>query len=332
MVVRLTIAGLVAAVALLVLAGPGETEAQASPKDLPRIGLFLTTASPFAGAFEEGLRARGYVDGQNILIERRAASGRPEQLASLAADLVRLRVDAIVAPTTPAALAAQKATKTIPVVMVTASDPIGSGLVASLARPGGNITGTTIMGTDLAAKRLDLLMHVLPGISRVAILWSPSHRAQAPALKLALSATHAAAKTRRVTLVPLELNSFEDFTPASATIAKERPGALMVLPDPLSFAHRAQIVSFAASHRLPGMYPEREYVEAGGLMAYAADLADLYRRAAGYLDKILKGAKPADLPVEQPTKFELVINQKTAKILGIALPQSVLLQTNQLID
>jgi putative ABC transport system substrate-binding protein len=329
---RLTITGLVAALALLVLARPSETEAQPSPKGLPRIGLLLAAESPFTGAFEEGLRARGYVDGQNLLIERRTASGEPERLASLAADLVRLRVDAIVAPTTPAALAAQKATKTIPVVMVTASDPVGSGLVASLARPGGNVTGTTIMGTDLAAKRLDLLTQVLPGVSRVAILWSPSHRAQAPALKLALSATHTAAKTRGVTLVSLKLDSFEDFTTASAVIAKERPGALMVLPDPLSFAHRAQIVSFAGKHRLPGMYPEREYVEAGGLMAYAADLADLYRRAADYLDRILKGAKPADLPVEQPTKFELVINQKTAKILGIALPRSLLLQANQLID
>jgi putative tryptophan/tyrosine transport system substrate-binding protein len=331
-----------AAVVLLGLVGPTKAEAQSSSKSLPRIGFLSLTTSPIGElepaarrlheAFEAGLRAHGYVDGQNILIERRHASGQPDRLTSLALELLRLRVDVIVAPTTPAALAAQKATKTIPIVMVTAGDPIGTGLVESLRRPGGNVTGTTIMGTDLAAKRLDLITELLPGVSRVALLWPPSHRTPAPVWKLALMETHAAAKARGVTLVPLPVESFQDFTSASAVIAKEVPEALIVLPDPLSFLHRAQIVSFAARHRLPGIFPEREYVEAGGLMAYGADLASLYRRAGAYVDKILRGTKPPDLPVEQPTEFELIINRKTANTLAIAVPQAVLLRADAIID
>jgi len=339
---RIVATTVVAASALLSLAAPARTEAQSSSTSPPRVGLLMFTASAreevkpsvrrLLTAFENGLRDHGYVIGESILIDFRTASGRPERLASIAAELVRRRVDVIVAPTTPAALAAQKATTNIPVVMVTASDPVGNGLVASLPRPGGNVTGTTIMGTDLAAKRLELLTQVLPGVSRLGVLPGLSNRAQTPAWKLALTEAHAAARTRGVILVLLALDSFQDFTSASAAVAKERPEALLVLPDPLNFAHRSQIVSFAASHRLPGMYPETEYVEAGGLVAYAADLASLFRRAGGYVDKILKGTKPADLPVEQPTKFELVINLKTAKALGLTIPQSILLRADRVIE
>jgi putative ABC transport system substrate-binding protein len=245
----------------------------------------------------------------------------------LAAELVRLKVDLIFAPTPLAALAAQKATSTIPIVTSFGSDPVQLGLVASLGRPGGNITGLTSMSDELSAKQLELLKETVPRVSRVAVLWNRAHAGYT----LALRSVQGAAQTLRVQLQIRETRP-DEFDTAFAAMTKERAGALLVLPGPVFFHHRTRLADLAAKHRLPAMFWSREFVEAGGLMAYGASLADLSRRAATYVDKILKGAKPADLPVEQASKFEFVINLKTAKALGLTIPQSILIRADEVIQ
>jgi len=279
-------------------------------------------------AFRQGLRERGWVEGRNAVIEWRFAEGRMERFPDLAADLVRLKVDLIVTTGGPAARAAKQATTTIPIVAVAVSDPVGQGFVASLARPGGNVTGLATLFPELAVKRLGLLKEILPGVSRVAVLWNAAN----PGNVIILRGVQAAARTLGVTLQSREVRGPDDFEAAFAKMSRERHDALMILDDPLLFQYRASIVDFAAKMRLPTMHPFRESVEAGGLIAYSVNLAELNRRAAEYVDKILKGADPAELPIEQPTEFELVINLKTAKALGLTIPPSLLQRADQVIE
>jgi ABC-type uncharacterized transport system substrate-binding protein len=245
----------------------------------------------------------------------------------LAAELVRLRVDCIIVPTTPAALAATHATQTIPIVMTTAIDPVGAGLVASLARPGGNVTGGAILYPELSTKRLEFLKEVVPGLARVVVLWNAAN----PALASAWQATQAAAGALGLRLHAHDVRGPQDLEGASALTAQVRPEAFLVLGDALFDLHRQQIAAFVTQQHLPGVFPSREWVVAGGLMSYGPNLPDLFRRAATYVDKILKGAKPADLPVEQPRKFDLVINLKTAQALGLTIPPTLLFQADELI-
>jgi ABC-type uncharacterized transport system substrate-binding protein len=278
--------------------------------------------------FFRGMRDLGYVEGQNILVEGRFYGDRTERLPSLAAELVQLNIDVIVAGTAPAPEAAQHATATIPIVMATHTDPIASGLVASLARPGKNVTGLSTVGPELVGKRLQLLKEMLPGISHVALLSNPTDTAQA----LLLRDAQVAARSLRVQLQVLEARAPNDLTGAFSTMTKERAGGVIILNSSMFYDHRTRIVELAAQSRLPAIYTVKDYVEVGGFMAYGVNLAESFRRAATYVDKILKGAKPADLPVEQPTKFELVINLKTAKALGIAMPAALLSQADELIE
>ena len=282
-------------------------------------------------AFRQGLRERGYVEGQNIVIEYRAADGKIERFPGLATELIRLKVDLIVAGNTPAARAVQQATTTIPLVVAAMGDPVGDGLVASLARPGGNITGSTFLGPELVPKRLEMLKAALPTVSRVAALWHPGAYS-GRTMRDMLKETEAAARTLGVQLQLVEVRGPDEFDHAFSTMTRERAGALIVFPSPMLFGERRRIVDLAAKHRLPSMAVAREFVELGGLIAYGASINDLFRRAATYVDKILKGVKPADLPVEQPTKFELVINLKTAKALELTIPQSLLLRADEVIQ
>jgi len=327
---RLRQIGLILTLALGLLLAPLAADAQPAAKG-PRVGYVLgaspATAGHLAQAFLGGLRELGYVEGQNITIEYRWAEGKLERLPDLVADLIRLKVDVIVSSTSPAIRAAKQQTSTIPIVMAGVTDPVGAGFVASLARPGGNVTGLSMLATELSGKRLDLLKEMLPNLSRVAVVWNPTHPGQA----LALKDTQVVAQALGVTLMSMEVRTREDFEGVFAAIGKERAGAVSVLPDPLTFAHRGQLTALAAKHRLPAMYGFREFVDAGGLMSYGASVPDLWRRAATYVDKILKGAKPSDLPVEQPTQFELVINLKTAKQIGLTIPQSVLYRADKVI-
>jgi putative ABC transport system substrate-binding protein len=317
-------------VATLILASVYLAEAQ-QPGKIPRIGFlspFSPGPDPRVEAFRQGLRDLGYMEGQNITIEYRWADGRFEQLPDLVAELVRLKVDVVVAAVTQASLAAKKATGTIPIVMVAVSDPVGSGLVASLARPGTNITGTSSMTAEVVGKQLELLKETLPKISRVAALWNPAN----PVFQaIQRRETEVAARALGVQLHILEARGPDEIDRAFAAMAKERTKALLVLGDPVFYSHRKRIADLAAKHRLPTVSGTREYVEAGGLMAYGTSFSDMYRRAAYYVDKILKGTKPADLPVEQPMKFELVINLKTAKQIGLTIPQSVLYRADKVI-
>ncbi len=302
------------------------------PVKVPRIG-YLGNSSPalepdLVGAFREGLRDLGYTEGQNILIEFRWAEGRSERFPELAAELVRLKVDVLLAAGTPGALAAKQATQTIPIVMAAVGDAVGTELVRSLARPGGNITGSTGMTRDLDGKRLELLKEIVPKLSRVAILLNPANPFSAFGWKEAL----APAETLHLKLEPVEVRAAEQFDAAFAAIARQRPSALYIIADRVLLAHRARIVDFAARRSLPAMYPFREFVDAGGLISYAPNFPAMFRRAAIYVDKILKGAKPADLPIEQPTRFELVINLKTAKALGLKIPQSILIRADEVIQ
>jgi putative ABC transport system substrate-binding protein len=299
-----------------------------------RIGLLggSSPTSPEAShvwaAFFEGLRELGYVEGRNITIENRFCGDRIERLPALAAELVQLRVDVIVAAAPPAPEAARRATQTIPIVMLNHNDPVASGLVASLARPAGNVTGMSLMTTELRGKQLQLLKESVSGLERVAVLSNPSVAQHALDLKL----LEVAARTLKVQLQVVEARAPEEFADAYAAAIKRNAGAILVLGGAMYFAHRARLVQLSAEHRLPAIYPVKEYVEAGGLLAYGADLRDTARRAAAYVDKILKGAKPADLPVEQPTRFELAINLKTAKALGLKIPYSVRLRANEVIE
>ena len=306
------------------IAAPLVAEAQQA-SGLRRIG-YLGISSPslephYVEAFRQQLRDLGYIEGQHIAIEYRWAEGRDDRLPGLAAELVRLDPVVIVTTGTPGTLAAKQATKTIPIVMASSADPVRSGLVASLARPGGNVTGFTILGPELEGKRMDLLKRAVPRLSRVAVLWIPAN----PGIAFYLEATHVAGRALHVTREPVvEVRRVEELENAFSTIAAARPDALAVLADRSLLAHRRRIVEFAAGRRLPGMYPYREYVDAGGLMSYAPSNTELFRGAAIYVDKILKGAKPGDLPVQEPTKFELVINVKTARVLGLTFPPSML--------
>jgi ABC-type uncharacterized transport system substrate-binding protein len=315
-------------VAVLLLTVAVKAEAQ-QPKKVPRIGLlspYSLSAAVRIEAFWQGLRDLGYVEGQNIVIEHRYAEGNLDRLPALAAELVRLKVDVIFAMTTPAVLAAKKATTTVPIVTVS-GDPVGFGLVASLARPGGNITGLANLTPELVGKRLGLLTEVVSRVSRVAVLWNPD----SPGAALRMRETEAAAASLGLKLQPVEVRGPNDLAHAFSAMKKERADALVPLRSPLIQDQRKQITELAAKNRLPAMYDRRDFTEAGGLMSYGAMGADLDRRAATYVDKILKGAKPADLPVEQPTKFELVINLKAAKQIGLNIPQSVLYKADKVI-
>jgi putative tryptophan/tyrosine transport system substrate-binding protein len=276
----------------------------------------------------ETLRTLGWIEGKNVVFERRYADNRLDRLSDLAAELVSLNVDVIMAAGTLAPLAAKRATATIPIVMTAAGDPLGSGLVASLARPGGNVTGMSLMAPDLGGKRLELLKEVLPQASRVGILWNAAN----PYSALVFKETEQAAQTTAIEVQSLEVRSPDDFDDALAATIQRRVDALITVEDPLTFGHRKRIAEFAATNQLVAIYGLREFVDAGGLMAYGAHIADLQRRSAGYVDKILKGAKPGDLPVEQPTKFELVINLKTAKALGLAVPDRLLALADEVIE
>jgi putative ABC transport system substrate-binding protein len=316
------------------LAAPLAAEGQQAGKVF-RIGILgnvpLTApeGAPLWGAFFEGLRELGYVEGQNITIERRSSEGKYERLPDLAAELVRLKVDVIVVPAPQNALAAKKVTRTIPIVMASSGDPVADGLVASLARPGGNITGLSgLVGPEIGGKRLGLLKGAVSKVSRVAILSNPAN----PPSAAFLGETKTAARSFKVQLQMLETREPGEFERTFAAMTRERVDALLVLNDGMFLIHRIQIAVLAAKHRLPTMFGGREYVDAGGLMSYAASGRDSFRRAAIYVDKILKGAKPGDLPIEQPTKFELVINLKTAKALGLTIPQSLLGRADEVIQ
>jgi putative ABC transport system substrate-binding protein len=302
------------------------------PKKVSRIG-FLSpqarTSSPnLTEAFLQGLRELGYVDGQNIAIEYRWAEGKFERLPELAADLVRLKVDVLATAVTQASLAAKSATLTIPIVIIAVSDPVEAGLIASLARPGANITGTSSMSNEVAGKQLGLLKETLPKVSRVAALWNPAN----PVFQASqLREVEASAKSLGVKLHKLEARNAAEIEHAFAAIVKERTRAIMVLSDPLYTIHRKQIADLALKHRLPAVSQTAQLAEAGLLMTYGANFPDSYRRAATYVDKILKGAKPADIPVERPTKFEFVINLNTANKIGLTVPQTVLYRADKVI-
>jgi ABC-type uncharacterized transport system substrate-binding protein len=284
--------------------------------------------APNLEAFRKGLRDLGWVEGQDFSIEARFAEGKPERLPELAAQLVRQRVDLILAGSTPGILAARRATSAIPIVMVTTGDPVGSGLVASLAQPGANVSGLTALGQALSAKRLELLKEAVPGVARVAVLTSPGSPHTGPFLRDRASLAQALG----VRLQVVEARDPTTFEQAFAEMARERAGALMVFTDPIFINHRRRLVELAAKRRLPAVYPDREFVSAGGLMFYGASLVDMYYHAAVYADKILKGTKPADLPVEQPAKLELVVNLKTAKTLGLVIPASVLARADHVVE
>jgi putative ABC transport system substrate-binding protein len=316
------------------LAAPRAAKAQPGAA-FPRIGYLI------AGSFEsrdtrpddlrQGLRENGYVEGQNIIIEYRAADGRLERLPGLATELVRLRVDVIVAPSTPVARAVQQATTTIPIVAPALGDPVGDGFVASLARPGGNITGSTFLGPGLVPKRLELLKEVVPRVFRVAALWHPGAFGERTTREM-FKETEAVAQTLKVHLQVVGVRNPDEFDHAFSTMTREHAGALVTFPSPMFYAERRRLVGLAAKYRLPSMFNATEFVELGGLIAYGASIRDLNRRAGTYVDKILKGTKPGDLPIEQPTKFELVINLKTAKALGLPIPLSLLQRADQVIE
>jgi len=322
---RCSTIGIIVTLALGLLAVPLASEAQPAGK-VRRIGLLGLgcTDSPRSQyqreVFLQGLRAFGWVEGQNLAIECRSTD--------LAAELVRLPVDVIVTGGERQSLAAKQATSTIPIVMAVSAAPVEAGLVASLARPGGNVTGLSIMAPEGGGKRLELLKDAVPQASRIAVLWNAAH----PGKALEWQATQAMARTMGVTLHSVEVRGPDDFDGAFATIARERPDALIVFSDALILTHQRRIVDFATQHRLPMMSSNKEFAESGGLMTYGASVPALIRRAAYYVDRILKGAKPADLPVEQPTKFELVLNRKTAQTLGITFPPTLLLLADEVLQ
>ena len=284
--------------------------------------------APGITALFDALAELGWIEGKNVVFERRYAENRLERLPELAAELVRLNVEVIVAAGTLGPLAAKQATSTIPIVMTASGDPLGSGLVASLARPGGNVTGMSLMAPDLGGKRLELLKEILPRLARVAVLWNAAN----PYPAIVFKETQAAGRTLGIEVQSLEVRGPDDFDSAFEAARKQRPDALITVEDPLTFTYQKRIADFAVADQLPSLHGLRGDVVAGGLMSYGANIADLFRRAAGYVDKILKGAKPADLPVEQPTRFELVINLKTARALGLAIPPTLLARADEVIE
>jgi putative ABC transport system substrate-binding protein len=315
---------------LLALSLPAQAQ---QPKKIAKIGYFLPSTPAATAqnieAFRQGMRELGHVEGKTFVLEVRYGEGRFERLPELARELVGLKVDVIVTSTDVAIAAVKRETQTIPIVMALSSDPVGTGLVASLARPGGNVTGLSTMSPELSGKRLELLREVVPGLSRVAFIWNPNVRGA----MFDYNTTEGAARSLRLQLQSVEVPRAEDFDRAFSAITKERAQALIVPPlNPVAFTNRGQIASFAQSNRLPSMYGQNEFVDAAGLMSYGPSTPDMHRRAATYVDKILKGTKPADLPVQQPTKFELVINLKTAQQIGITIPPNVLARADRVIE
>jgi putative tryptophan/tyrosine transport system substrate-binding protein len=323
---RLVTLALTVLVAALVAAAP-------KPAQVSRIGVLLPGVAPAApdgpprSPLQQGLRDLGWVAGQTLVIEYRWAEGHLEQLPALAADLVHLPVDVIVAGGNAAIAAAQQATRTIPIVMFDGNDPVGAQFIASLARPGGNITGTVDAGPAMAGKLLEVLTEAVPQARRVAVLYNPTH----PGIRDYEQASLTAERALGVTLQPVEVRQPSDIAPAFESLRRERPDALYVVGNPVVALHRQAIVDFAARHRVPAIYTGRPFVDAGGLMSYGPSLREMAYRTAVFIDKILKGAQPADLPVEQPTKFELVINLKTAQALGITLPPHLLVLADEVI-
>jgi ABC-type uncharacterized transport system substrate-binding protein len=322
---RAFIGGLSGAAMLSPIAADAEAPAKAR-----RVGVLMATtpvaAAHIVAAFADGLRERGHVEGKNVVVEYLWAEGRPERFAEMAADLVRRQVDVIVASSQAPALAAKRATQTIPIVMVNTTDPVEVGLVASLARPGGNVTGLSQQLTpDIRAKQLQLLKEALPKLSRVAVLRSPT-------TTVGLREYETAGQALALRVEFIEIRGADDLGRAFAAMARDRVDALLVPGDTLLFTERQRVAALARERRLPGIYSLREFTEAGGLMSYSARISEQFRRAAVYVDKILRGAKPADLPVESPSQYELVINLKTAKALGLTIPQPLLIRADQLIE
>jgi putative ABC transport system substrate-binding protein len=316
---------------VVILLAVGVTAEAQQPGKIPRIGFLGNSTAALeenlVEPFRQGLRDLGYVEGKNILVEYRWAEGKYERFPTLIAELVAQKVDIIVTAGTPASLAVKKAAPSIPLVMAAAGDPIGTGLIESLAQPGGNITGLSGMVMDLEAKRLDLLREVIPKLSHVAVFWNPASPLQVNSEK----EVQAAARAFKMKVLSLGVQAPEQFDNAFATIRRERPHALLVLPDRLFLHNRARIMEFATKQRLPGVYAYVELVEAGGLMSYGPSYADMHRRAATFVDKILKGRKPSDLPVEQPTKFDFIINLKAANQIGVKIPPNVLARADRVI-
>jgi putative ABC transport system substrate-binding protein len=313
-----------------VLAAPLAAWAQQAGK-VYRVGFIWDSPEMFPAAieaFHRGLRDLGWIEGQNIVVEHRWSQGRFDRLDELAQELVRLKVDVIVAPNSIYTGAAKRATPTIPIVFMVHADPIGSGHVASLARPGGNITGLSLMMTETNAKALELLKDAIPGLARVAVLWDPATPSHGPGLK----AAEAMGRALGLRIQSVPVRSTTEFDGAFSTIVRDRAGAVLVLSTPLFIAEARRLAELAIQQKVATMFGPRAHADAGGLLSFGPDRTDLFRRAAAYVDKILKGANPADLPVQQATKFELVINLKTAKALGLTIPQSVLLRADQIIE
>ena len=316
---------------LLALPKPIVPIAEAQPaRKIPRVGVIgeISPTHPFVAEFRQGLRELGYIESQSIVVEYRDAHGALDRVPNLAVELIRLKVDVLVVGGTESARLVKAQTATVPIVFVTSGDPVGSGLVASLARPGGNATGMSILSPELSAKQLELLKAAVPQVSRIAVIYNPVN----PSAGATLNETREAARSLGVELQVFAVRHRNELATAFSALTGWRAGALLVLPDPVFGNELAQIAKLAAKSHLPAMYTRREFVEAGGLLAYGPSFSDNYRRAASYVDKILKGANPADLPVQQPIKFELVINRKAAKTLGSTIPQAVLLQADQVID
>jgi putative ABC transport system substrate-binding protein len=315
-----------------VLASPIAAQGQPTGK-VYRVGLLLGGADdpsrfPFVEGFRQGLREHGYVEGKNVALDVRAAEGRAERLPQLAAELVDLKPNVLVASGTPGALAAQKATRAIPIVMVAVGDPVGSGLVKSLARPGGNVTGVSLVNVEFSGKRLQLLKEALPRVSRVALLHNPLNAMNAAVL----TETQAAATALGLKVEPIAVRAPGDLRSALTEVTRKRAEALVVAPDGMLVLNRKFVIEFTATNRLPAMYNFREETESGGLMSYGADLHENFRRGSVFVDKILKGAKPADLPVEQPSRLHLIINLRTAKTLGLTVPPAVLARADEIIQ
>ena len=302
---------------------------------MPRVCMLMPGPAAHSAAtldpFYRGLHELGYIEGQNLAIERRDGDWKPDRFPALAAERVGLKVDIIVAWSTPTAHAAKQATNSIPIIAAVMADPVGDELVASLARPGGNVTGTTFLGPELVAKRLQLLRDVVPGLARVAALWHP-HAYGEHTMASVVKDIEDAARTLGMQLQLVPADDPDEFASAFSTMAKARADAFIVLPSPMLFGEHRRIVELAAKNRLPGMYQAREFVDAGGLISYGANLDDLFRHTATYVDKILKGSKPGELPVERPTKFELVINVKTARAIGLTINRDILLVADELIE
>jgi putative ABC transport system substrate-binding protein len=315
-------------------AWPLAARAQQAASTVRRIGLLLpgnartTVVRGQLEAFRQGLKEYGWVEGQNIIVEYSFAEGREDALPAIAAELARLRLDVIVAESTVAIQAAKTVTQTVPIVMATSADPVGTGLVANLNRPGGNITGLSLQTAELSGKRLQLLTEIIPGLARVAVLSNPLNPSIAPIVEQ----TKAAAQALGIETHVVEVQAPDKFESAFAAVTAAHAGALMVLPDPLLYGQHPRIVTFTAASHLPALFPEREVAEAGGLIAYGPSIPASFQRAAAYVDKILRGAKPADLPVEQPTKFELVVNLQTARTIGVTIPTSILVRADEVIE